>query len=260
MSSELSLPSSLVGRLIGKGGETVKELERLTGCRISIPRRSSRQAENDMVCIQIRCVSSKAQEEALRRETRCLRSAQLVSVEGLSVSKALAQADAERQAQELIEEANVKEEQEKIAAQRISISWPEFAEADIRAALRTCCDDEDAAIDILLGGFRVRTEPHSCQASKTSANHPRDKLGEKLDEYPLLYVTSAPGMDVAPKSFTLGRPSSNAWVRRPKAKAMNEDFPSLPTCKPQAPANVMVSNCGAPTRMNRFTRHSRRTN
>merc|ERR1712176_1383878 len=143
-------------------------------------------------------------------------SAQLISVEGLSIAKSLAQADAERQAQELIEEANIKEEQEKIAAQRISISWPEFAEADIRAALRTCCDDEDTAIDLLLGGFRVQIEPHSCQASKTSVNHPRDKLGEELDEYPLLCVSSAPCMDVASKSFTLGRPSSNAWVRRPK--------------------------------------------
>lgn len=260
ISSELSLPSSLIGRLIGKGGETIQELEKLTECRISIPRRQSRLAADEKVCISIRCAGSRSQEETLKHETRCLRLVQLICLEALSVAESLAQADAERQAQEMIDEEKIKKEQENLAVQRVWISWPEFAETDIRAALRTTCDDEDAAIDLLLDGFRAQPEPRRCQASSTSVNHPPDELEEPREEYPRLCSTSALNVDNAPKSFTLGRTSRNAWVRKPEAKAMGEEFPSLPALKPLAATSVVSSNCRAPARMNRFTRHSRRVN
>lgn len=212
-----------------------------------------------MICISIRCANSR-QEEALKRETRCLRSAQLISIKGLSVAESLAQADVERQAQEMIEQAKIKEEQSNIAVQRVLISWPEFAEADVRAALCRCCDDEDAAIDLLLDGFRAQPELCSCQVSIAPTSHLHDKLEVEREEYPRLSATSVPNMDIKPKSFTLGRTSRNAWVRKPKAEPTCEDFPSLTALKPQVPVNVASGKSAGPARLNRFTCHSRRAN
>lgn len=40
LTSEMMIPASIVGRLIGKGGNNVRELQRITGSEVVIPRQS----------------------------------------------------------------------------------------------------------------------------------------------------------------------------------------------------------------------------
>merc|ERR1712048_1299464 len=92
---EVSLPSNSMGYLIGKSGVTVQELQKLTDCRILIPPRKDC-LENELTSIRIRCVAARSPDEMEMREAKCARVAQLLCLEGFSLSEALAQADREQ--------------------------------------------------------------------------------------------------------------------------------------------------------------------
>jgi len=50
--TEVQVPSKVVGRIIGKGGQNVRELQRVTGAQVKIPEDSANEeAENSLVQI-----------------------------------------------------------------------------------------------------------------------------------------------------------------------------------------------------------------
>jgi len=50
---ELVIPSSHVGRLIGKGGQNVRDLQRSTGAAIKLPQQGTHQSQDEDACVQI---------------------------------------------------------------------------------------------------------------------------------------------------------------------------------------------------------------
>jgi len=47
------VPSKLVGRIIGKGGQNVRELQRVTGAQVKIPEDAATQDENEDTLVRI---------------------------------------------------------------------------------------------------------------------------------------------------------------------------------------------------------------
>mmetsp|Transcript_67385 Transcript_67385/g.171018 ORF Transcript_67385/g.171018 Transcript_67385/m.171018 type:complete len:265 (+) Transcript_67385:78-872(+) len=243
MSAHLLLPSKLVGRLIGKAGATIQELERLTCCRIRIPRRGDApapaQAAEELVPISIRCAAADAEIQ----ERRCARAAELLCTEGLALCTALAQADTERKAQEAFEEAHYHKMQLNMAVQRILLNWREFEEADICFALGEACNDEDEAVDLLLQGCRApRAAP---QDLRSAAPTVEQRQAEKKEKFPSLPCSGMHRI-VRPQGIDLG--ARNTWTRSAASQCTDrlnlaEAFPGLPEpMKPVAkPAAAMCS-------------------
>merc|ERR1711879_165471 len=110
------------------------------------------------------------------------------------------------------------------------------------------CDDEDAAIDFLLEGFRAQPEPR-CSALSSPANHQQHKHEKEHEEYPSLCPALRQNDKSRPVLITLGQWRSNRWFREPKATAQSEEFPSLPVSKPRTPVNnVVKKSCAPPLR------------
>jgi len=249
--SELVLPASLIGRLIGRGGATVQELEQWSRCRVRVLRRkvSSRSAdgqagphegEEELVGISVR---SRTPADAEVCEGRCLRAAQLLCVEGLNLEAALAQADAEKQAQEQVEAANWKESQTKMAMRRILLNWPQFDDADVREALREACNDEDEAVDMLLGGYRaprVVVQPVLEPRAREPVSQPVAR-----EAFPSLLTNPAASAKQA-RGFAL-KGGASSWTkaashrRHGVAPSCPEAFPGLPepSQKPAARASTL---------------------
>lgn len=51
--TEIQVPSKLVGRIIGKGGQNVRELQRVTGAQVKIPEDAAAQEENEDTLVRI---------------------------------------------------------------------------------------------------------------------------------------------------------------------------------------------------------------
>jgi insulin-like growth factor 2 mRNA-binding protein 1 len=51
--TEIQVPSKLVGRIIGKGGQNVRELQRVTGAQVKIPEDAATQEENEDTLVRI---------------------------------------------------------------------------------------------------------------------------------------------------------------------------------------------------------------
>jgi len=51
--TEIQVPSKLVGRIIGKGGQNVRELQRVTGAQVKIPEDAATQDENEDTVVRI---------------------------------------------------------------------------------------------------------------------------------------------------------------------------------------------------------------
>merc|ERR1712187_265595 len=232
--------------------------EKATDCKIKIPRRGDRSAGEEIVRVSIRYVGPRPRQQATPCETRCVRAAQLICGECLSLSDSLAQADVEREAQEELEANRVRIEQERIAVQRVLINWPDFEEADVRAALKESYDDEDAAIDLLLDGFHAEPESlHSVDLVTSSRSHRIDNQ-ETKEEFPPLNILVR-DRDFEPKSFTLCCSNRNAWLRKSKTQASDEDFPSLPVSRPRSRANLASTACVTTLRRDLRTAQGRRT-
>lgn len=247
--SQISLPTNSIGRLIGKGGATIKELETLTNCRVQIPRRQSVQGQDsnteEVTSVSVRCVKNTGRPEILKtHEHRCLRVAHLLCIEGLSLAQACAQADDEHKAQELLDEEHQEEQQMRMAVQRILMSWPEFEREDVKAAMHEVCNDEDAAVDLILGGYRnpctAEPMPKSMSGSKRLNQDPqpgpkriegRDTKPEPIEEFPVL-ISGEKKNSRHPSNCTLGRTSLTAWSRPVNKARPVEDFPCLPSTRP----------------------------
>lgn len=159
-----------------------------------------------------------------------MRAAQLLC-EGMDLPGALAQAWSEAAAQEELEELRWKEEQLTRSVQRVLMSWPDFEEEHVRAALKEACDDEDQAIDMLLGGYRA---PLSAFAQSTpqkgtfSASKHEVASASPKEEFPALPARAV--VPCARRSFTLGARSAWSRVRTVGGGHYrgSEDFPCLP--------------------------------
>lgn len=248
---EVSLPSSSIGYLIGKLGVTVQELQKLTDCHISIPRRKDGE-EKELTSIRIRCIVARSPNEKERREARCIRIAQLLCLEGHSLVEACTQADREQKTHEMVEAACLKQQEERMAIDRILINWPDFYEQDVRAALHKTYDDEDQAIDLLLAGFCAPPALPTFEVStlSTTQKHQRKKVQEKKEQkkeqYPSLGLQTF--MDVKHNSIILGS-TRGSWSINRVASGANaapenttNNFPSLPIAAPPRPANGDMRN------------------
>eukprot|EP00747_Dinoflagellata_sp_TGD_P162007 gnl/TRDRNA2_/TRDRNA2_179139_c0_seq1.p1 gnl/TRDRNA2_/TRDRNA2_179139_c0~~gnl/TRDRNA2_/TRDRNA2_179139_c0_seq1.p1 ORF type:complete len:270 (+),score=36.89 gnl/TRDRNA2_/TRDRNA2_179139_c0_seq1:86-895(+) len=238
---QLSVPTHLIGRLMGKGGATIQELTRCTGCRVHVPSRmservehksdtGSRQDELSAICVRGICQSNR--EDHQTQEMYCIRVIQLLCLENLSLTEALARADAERVEQERVEAECYQEEQRSLCVKRIRMSCPEFGDEDIRAALREACDDEDVAMDMLFSGFRCQ------KAAQADVARTQQSQQVEKEEFPALLPTAASLMSCSANS------SSTKWCKRsaavgrslaPCASVINsvEAFPALPAPTPR---------------------------
>lgn len=235
---QIDLPANIIGRLIGKGGATIQELQRLTGCRVQVPRRDDRTQTAEeakgselVMHVTIRCTASQSPADAARKEGKCLRATQLLCSEGLSLDDALAQTEAELQAQKMVEDIQFKEMHTKSAVNRICISWSDFEESDIRAALLEACDDEDGAVDLLLGGYRTpKNQVHFqqqtvdsrwCRRLNSATPQPFEEGGGG-GENAKAEMTPAPAAPAA-----ASKSPTHKKKEQPKTAAPMEEFPCL---------------------------------
>lgn len=179
-SDRLAVPSRSVGRLMGQGGATIKELERLTACRVRATRRDSRseaeaeaEAQETLTEIVVRCVEAVSS----RREAaaaRCMRTVQLICFDALTLTDALAQAEGELKVQQQLEADFLARAEEQQMVRRIRIDWPEFDEVDVLAAVQEAgVMFEDAAIDLLHEGYRAPVSRNR-NAQQQQDNHNKD--------------------------------------------------------------------------------------
>lgn len=237
--SQISLPTSSIGRLIGKCGATIKELEALTNCRVQIPRRDSPEAAQasaeGVTAVSVYCKAAANSEVGKTLEERCLRAAHLLCVEGLTLADAFVQVDAEQQAQELLDQERRQKHEIDMAVQRIRMNWTEFDPEDVKAALSESCNDEDAAIDLILNGYRAPCTAQQAPASIAKYNSPQQNMKPETkpkpkEEFPAL----APQQKSQQSGFILGRASLTAWsvpAAKSKTQAV-EQFPCLPEPRP----------------------------
>merc|ERR1712060_72687 len=187
------------------------------------------------------------------------------------MGEACTQADREQKTQEMVEAACLKQQEARMAIDRILINWPDFDEKDVRAALHKTCDDEDRAIDLLLAGFCAPPALPTFEVPRVSATqkHHRKKNQEKKEQKKEDYPSLGPRtfMDVKHKSIMLGSTrgswSINGVVFGANAAPENttNNFPSLPIAAPPRPAsNAMQNPCkglpgrnlGVPTHISRI--------
>jgi len=241
VSTQMQVPSHLVGRLIGKGGATIKELERLTGCRVQTSTAESKEEES-MTRISVHSLFHAKPSEREREEARCARAAQLL-MDGLSLPEALAQSDAELEAQTQLDKEADAEREECEVIHRIRMEWPEFDVQDVRSAVREVgVMFPDDAIEMLLNGYRApcaRPEPEEKKCSKPSQPGKACKKEKVVEheEFPALPNT-APARTACSKTIHLGCAGGNRWSRvsggpsgRTIAVSNVEDFPALPEQK-----------------------------
>lgn len=209
VSSQLQVHSHLVGRLIGKGGSTIKELECLTGCRVQVST-ADRRAEDSLIQISVYHIASAKSSEREVEEARCARAAQLL-MDGSSLFEALAQASAELEAQKQLDtEADARREESE-AVHRIRMEWPEFDIEDVRAAVsKAGVMFQDDAIEMLLNGFHApRARP--ARTDQNQDPEPEDKSSKR---------------------------GKHSKARKTENVTEQEEFPALPN---QAPAQIACS-------------------
>lgn len=226
--SSFVVASRLVGRLIGRGGATIQQLESHTDCRVRTSVCAEKNADGEAltsISVHAECPCPPA--ERVLREARCSRAAQFLCNESLSIRDALAQADRDALAQaeqECVEDARWEEEQDSISMRRIQISFPEFDEDDVRSALREAFDDEDLAIDMLHGGYRA---PHQVYTRSKQAQ-------VEIEEFPSLL---RPAASSCSNNLTAWSKRAAAATKRASAGGCAEEFPGLPAAAP-APRKI----------------------
>lgn len=244
-SGSLALPSQSIGRLIGVGGRNIKELERLSGCRVSIGQRRDKSGEpcegepSQTTEVRASCGGARAADREARAGI-CLRAAELLCTAGRSVDDAWRMAQQES-ADRLSKENEAWEaEQVEMMVRRVLIAWPEFDEAYARDALLRNDLDEDRAIEALLSGSpQARTPPRAQGEAVPQGGHPVLRAARAREEKPKEDFPSL-GVD-APCGGMGGRHA--AWMhRRPAAMVQDSPeiasdavFPALPAPLPCGP-------------------------
>lgn len=237
------MPSHLVGRLIGRGGAIVQELEQATGCRVrtsALVAETEQQDGERLTEVVISCTGARCERDREAAEARCCRAAQLLGLDGLSLADAVSQADAERDALERLEAARSRDLQLQSATRRIRIEWPEFAEEDVLAALAEAGNlDEDRAVDLLLQGFRAPV------AELQQPVREREKSIER-EAFPAL-PSAAPQSDTAHKSCGRWARATRRPQARPSVSTLKstEEFPNLPVAAPLQVALAPRPRCGS---------------
>lgn len=227
---KLSLPKHLMGRLIGKKGATIQELQRQTDCRVSC---SSKSEEEDVSQVLIRGSSQE-------KEARCARAAQLLC-DGRTLEDALAQADAELEEQRRFEASEWERQQRDEAVHRIMIQWSEFEEHDIRAALSEERDDEEKATDLLLSGYRAPClQETAVPAVVDATSEILDRVEAATNDIAIVNENYPALPCRLPSSICTGQ----SWARTskpcPSELTIENAFPDLPTPL-QKPRRVPLS-------------------
>jgi len=248
-----SVPSKLVGRLIGKAGATVRELESRTSCRVRTAEQKLGQASDEaMTDIFIRSTAPGPDAAREAAEARCWRAAQLLLDERLSLEAALAQVDEECKEHERLEAARHEAEYFESLVRRVLASFPEFQAENVRAALRESCLDEDDAVDMLLAGYQAPSmhnpERQPTRERSAAENAARTADTKEREEFPLLLAGSVSA------NLPSGKPCGGRWcsgqpTRRPAITNLSstDAFPELPAPCPR-PA---VRRCARPQQQTR---------
>jgi len=237
-----------VGRLIGKAGATVRELESRTGCRVrTTAQKLGQDSDEAMTEISIRATARGLGTVCEVAEARCWRVAQLLLEDGLSLEAALAQADEERKEHERLEAAREEEAHFESVVRRVRVGFPEFQAEDVRAALRESCLNEDDAVDMLMMGYRAASlHKQDLQPADSAADSAARTVDtEEREEFPLL-----PTVDTASTIPSRSKPCGGKWCSaQPARRSATADlssadaFPALPAPCPPRPA---VRRCARP--------------
>jgi len=225
------VPSAHVGRVIGRGGAIVQELQSLTGCRVTVAKRRGGGDEEcgggeALVSVSIRCVAGAARDRQAS-EARCWRAVQLMCSEALSLEAALAQADAELKEHAAFEAVRAELHEFEMAVRRIRIDWGDFAEADIAGALREGENDEDRAVEMLLAGYRAPSA--EAMPRKQSKSVPSATAAPK-EEFPALAETSSGVGLRCHGRWAVAAPSR--WCPSAAEMGSADAFPGLPAPRP----------------------------
>jgi len=205
-----------MGLLIGKGGKNIKELERLSNCRLRTV--ASTECEG-MTELHIHSSSNNAEEQE-KAAAVCLRAARLVSEEGKTIEEGWRIATNERQKQEQRNATLLEACRLQMAARKLRLVCPEMTMEEASDALRASDFDEDLALDLFYQGaiFAERSEPEQPKDSVEPA---------QKEDFPIL---SSPSLEA---------PAVATWCQKQVAKTIftrsapnaddDQTFPSLPT-------------------------------
>jgi len=224
-----------MGLLIGKGGKNIKELERLSDCRL---RTMASQECEDMTELHISSSSSKAEQQE-KVAADCLRAARLVCEEGKTIEQGWQIAREERQLKEqraakLLEACRLQ-----MAARKLRLVCPEMSIEEACAALHQSQFDEDLALDLFYQGAIAVERVGSEIERPISEDNVRPAHKE---EFPMLNLSSSVGSSAVSSA---GVSEAAEWCKKQVTKTRSlhgsmrntlnaedvEAFPSLPISK-----------------------------
>lgn len=230
-----SVPSQSMGSLIGKGGKNIKELERLSDCRLrTVP---SKEHEG-MTELHVTSSSNKAEEQE-KAAAACLRAARLVCEEGKTIEQGWQISREERQQKEqraakLLEACRLQ-----MAARKLRVVCPEMSMEEASAALRESQFDEDLALDLFYQGAII-VEKRSNESEQAT-----DSVEEKED-FPMLSQNGSVDVSIRNTEVATWCTKQVSKTRSLHGSARNaliaEDsqaFPSLPVSKTISYAKVV---------------------
>jgi len=222
------LPTCMVGRIIGKGGAIIRELEAISGCHVHAGKHGGtptpEDAQPSATDITIRCTAGGTPAQRREAEECCWQVVLLVCHEGLNLNDAYAQVFAGREEQAQLETQRSEEEQMELAVRRMLMNWPEFEVDDVRTALQTADMDEDSAFEFLHSLRATRAENRFEQPVKPQESCRKVARPER-EPFPSL--SSAPSSVSNSKTWGPGRRS-----RCPNVE--NYDvFPNLLAARPR---------------------------
>eukprot|EP00929_Paragymnodinium_shiwhaense_P091616 TRINITY_DN5152_c0_g1_i1.p1 TRINITY_DN5152_c0_g1~~TRINITY_DN5152_c0_g1_i1.p1 ORF type:complete len:311 (+),score=33.29 TRINITY_DN5152_c0_g1_i1:76-933(+) len=222
-SQEMSVPTQSLGKLIGKGGATIKELQDRTSCSVHTPRRAEQDEQAVQACVTVRCTLNQ-EEVADAQIAKCVRAIQLLCSEGLGLAEVLEKVQEEERQQKEIEDQLAKQRYEDQDVRRMMMYWPEFSQEDVHGAWHASDNDEDLTFQLLSEGFRVAPKPVT---QDRSIEHPpvASRVKAVVEEYPALLSSESSGRQ---HGFCLG--AVNRWSKRSSQarRAVMDDFPALP--------------------------------
>lgn len=244
-----SVPSRSVGLLIGKGGKNIKQLERLSDCRL---RTVASKENGDLTELQVISFSCRSCEQE-KVAVALLRTARLVCEEGKTIEQGWQIAREERQRAEKLREAC----RLQLCARKLCVICPEMTLAEASAALQQSNMDEDQALDLFYQGAIVLqkddAEPRSTEAQKSEEKTEFPTLSQQSDGSSSdVLVCAQEAKAWCPKQVRSTRILHGFAKNAPNTED-NEDFPSLPISKSgNSKASIAASRkCSAKVPANR---------
>eukprot|EP00746_Dinoflagellata_sp_MGD_P140077 gnl/MRDRNA2_/MRDRNA2_73390_c0_seq2.p1 gnl/MRDRNA2_/MRDRNA2_73390_c0~~gnl/MRDRNA2_/MRDRNA2_73390_c0_seq2.p1 ORF type:complete len:323 (+),score=53.92 gnl/MRDRNA2_/MRDRNA2_73390_c0_seq2:103-969(+) len=218
-----SVPSDVVGLLIGRGGKNIQELERLSDCRLRIVPSKECEGMTDLHVLSFSCKVVEQKQVAVS----LFRAAGLVCQEGTTVEQAWQKAKEERQRAEKLKEAC----RLQMAARKLCVVCPEMNLALAVAALQQSEMDEDRALDLFYQGAIVIQNDDKKQRSADSIEQDR----AVHNDFPVLKESSSAGSVSETSAWCPKQVMKTRVAHGISGKTLNaedaESFPSLPTAK-----------------------------